>query len=65
MDETAHLYRARELTASPARSDDEHEFVHAEPVPFARALDWVRSGEIVDSMTIIAVLRAALARTGG
>ncbi|HTM19102.1 MAG TPA: TIGR04282 family arsenosugar biosynthesis glycosyltransferase [Kofleriaceae bacterium] len=65
MDETAHLYVARQLSPRALDADDEHEFVRAEPVPFARLLDWVRSGEVVDSMTIIAALRVALARAGG
>ncbi|MBW2255385.1 MAG: DUF2064 domain-containing protein, partial [Deltaproteobacteria bacterium] len=62
MDETAHLYVARGLSPALEVGGDETEFICAEPVPFQQALDWVRSGEIVDGMTIIALLRVALAR---
>ena len=61
MDETAHLYAAYGLTPR-ALTADEDEFIRAEPVPFSRVLDWVLSGEIVDSMTIISVLRVAYER---
>jgi rSAM/selenodomain-associated transferase 1 len=62
MDETAHLYLAHGLSPARTVGGDETEFIRAEPVPFSQALDWVLSGEIVDGMTIIAVLRVALAR---
>ncbi len=65
MDETAHLYTATGLTPCQSDADDEFEFLRAEPVAFAQVLDWVLSGEIVDSMTIIAVLRVALTRAAG
>jgi len=61
MNETAHLYVARDLSPADAASDDT-EFIRIEPFPFDRVYEMVLSGEIVDSMTIIAVLRAALAR---
>jgi len=61
MDETAHLFAARELTAVRARPDDT-EFFRIENVPFDRVLEMVTNGEITDSMTIIAVLRVALDR---
>lgn len=61
MDETAHLYAAYGLTPR-ALAADEDEFIRAEPVPFADALAWVLSGEIVDSMTIISILRVAYER---
>ncbi len=64
MEETAHLYVARDLVPANAASADETEFIRVEPVPFARALAMVQSGEIVDGMTIIAVLRVALAAAG-
>jgi rSAM/selenodomain-associated transferase 1 len=60
MDETAHLYVAHDLSPAVASADDT-EFIRTEHVPFRRAYDMVLSGEITDSMTIIAVLRAALA----
>lgn len=63
MEETAHLYVARDVTpvGGEPRADDT-EFIRAEPVPWRTALEKVLSGEIVDGMTIIAVLRVALAR---
>jgi len=58
IDETAHLHIGTDL--EPARADqDADEEVAAEPMPFAEALAKVLSGEITDSMTIIAVLHAA------
>jgi ADP-ribose pyrophosphatase len=61
IDETAHLYLAEGLT--PALSPpDETEFIDVRPFPFAEALDMVLAGEIVDSMTIIAMLLAARRR---
>ncbi|HET9488163.1 MAG TPA: NUDIX hydrolase [Methylomirabilota bacterium] len=61
IDETAHLYLAEGLTPSPA-PPDETEFIDVRPFPFAEALDMVLAGEIVDSMTIIAILLAARRR---
>ena len=63
MDETAHLFVARGVRplASPS-GGDATEFIRAEPVRFGDVVEMVRSGEIVDSMTIIAVLRAAAER---
>ena len=58
MDETAHLFVARGLTATAAEAD-ETEFMRIEAVPLERALAMVDAGEITDSMTIIALLHAA------
>ena len=58
MDETAHLFIGEHLTPADAPPDDT-EFIDVQPVPFATALHMVLSGEIVDSMTIIAILQAA------
>jgi ADP-ribose pyrophosphatase len=63
VDETAHLYLGRELTPAPVASDDT-EFIEVRPFPFTAVLDMVVGGEIVDAMTIIAVLHAARARPG-
>jgi len=64
VDETAHLFVARGLEPAAADADPTEEFlVHV--VDFADALAMVRSGEIVDSMTVIALLWAALERHGG
>jgi ADP-ribose pyrophosphatase len=58
MDETAHLFLGEELTKL-ALAPDETEFIEAVPFSFPETLRMVRTGEIVDSMTIIAVLHAA------
>ena len=58
MDETAHLYIGEELTRLELMPD-ETEFIEVQPFPFSEALRMVLAGEILDSMTIIAVLHAA------
>lgn len=63
MDETAHLYLAEGLTRLPLSPDDT-EFIEVRPFPFQEALRLVLSGEVLDSMTIIAVLLAARRRAG-
>lgn len=72
MDETAHLFLGEEMEKL-ALPPDETEFIEIRPFPFRQALAMVLSGEIVDSMTIIAVLhtdrirnvsRAGLRTTG-
>jgi ADP-ribose pyrophosphatase len=61
MDETAHLFLAEDLTRTEVPPDDT-EFIEVRPFPFDEALQMVLSGEIVDSMTVIAVLLAARMR---
>jgi ADP-ribose pyrophosphatase len=61
MDETAHLFRAEGLRRAP-RPPDETEFIDVQPFPFAEALRMVLAGEILDSMTIVAMLLAARQR---
>ncbi len=61
MDETAHLFVAEGLTRLPL-PPDETEFIEVRPFPFQEALQMVLSGEILDSMTIVAVLLAARRR---
>ena len=57
VDETAHLFLAHDLTVAFAEPDaTEHLEVHT--FPFTDTLAMVLSGEIIDSMTIIAVLWA-------
>ena len=63
VDETAHLFLAEEL-APVATTPDETEFIAVRDFPFETVLEMVLDGEIVDSMTIIAVLLAARRRTG-
>ena len=59
MDETAHLFVGRQLTPATATPDDT-EFIERRIFPFSTVLDMVRSGQITDSMTIIAALHVAL-----
>lgn len=61
VDETAHLYAGEGLSAVPT-PPDETEFIEVRPVPFREALRLVETGEIKDSMTVIAVLHAARRR---
>ena len=62
MDETAHLFLGTKLVPL-ALPSDETEFIEVRPFSFAEALRLVQAGEIVDSMTIIAILQAANLRT--
>ncbi len=59
MNETAHLYLGEDLTAVD-RAPDETEFIERRVFPFCEVLEMVRRAEITDSMTVIAVLQAAL-----
>ena len=61
MDETAHLFVGEDLV-NLALAPDETEFIEVRPFPFREVERMVLSGEIVDSMTIIAVLHAARTR---
>ncbi len=58
MDETAHLFLGEEIVKHEL-PHDKTEFIEVRPFPFEEALRMVLSGEILDSMTIIAVLLAA------
>jgi ADP-ribose pyrophosphatase len=57
VDETAHLFLAHDLLPASG-TPDETEVIEQRRFPFADALAMVLSGEIVDSMTIIALLWA-------
>lgn len=61
VDETAFLFWADGLTRAPS-PPDETEFIEVRPVPFAEALRLVETGEIKDSMTVIALLHVARQR---
>lgn len=61
IDETAHLFLAEGLY-SEKTAPDETEFIDIETFPFDTVLRMVLDGEIVDSMTVIAVLLAARRR---
>lgn len=57
-DETIHLFVALGLRPGNARHE-ESEFIERREVPFQRALDMVRGGEIRDAKTICALLYGA------
>jgi ADP-ribose pyrophosphatase len=61
VDETAHLYRADGLRAV-ARDGDETEFIEVRAVPFDEVVRMVERSEILDAMTVVAVLHAARRR---
>jgi ADP-ribose pyrophosphatase len=61
-DETAHLYIGKELTPADLPPDDT-EFLERRVFPFDEALRMTLEGEIMDSMSVIALLRAARERT--
>jgi ADP-ribose pyrophosphatase len=61
VDETAHLFLGEDLVRVEL-PPDETEFIEVRPFPFAVVLQMVLSGEITDSMTIIAVLHTARLR---
>jgi ADP-ribose pyrophosphatase len=65
MDETAHLFLAFDLTRAqdPPEADATESF-QVRPHRFHEVLGMVDAGEIVDSMTIIAVLQAERRRAG-
>jgi ADP-ribose pyrophosphatase len=65
MDETAHLFLAFDLTrVRDGPEPDETESFEVRPHRFDQVLGMVDTGEIVDSMTIIAVLQAERRRAG-
>jgi ADP-ribose pyrophosphatase YjhB (NUDIX family) len=65
MDETAHLFLAFDLArATNTPGPDETESFQVRAHRFEEVLAMVDTGEIVDSMTIIAVLQAARRRAG-
>ena len=58
LDETAHIYLATDLT--PVEHEpDVTEFIEVRPFAFAEVLRMVERSEIVDAMTVVAVLHAA------
>jgi len=61
LDETAHLYLATDLTRV-AHEPDPTEFIEVRTFPFADVLAMVLRSEIVDAMTVVAVLHAARRR---
>ena len=61
-DETAHLYIGKELTPAELSPDDT-EFLERRVFSFDEALRMTLEGEIMDSMSVIALLLAARERT--
>lgn len=61
VDETAHLFLAEGLHRADTMPD-ETEFIDVRAFPFETVLRMVLDGEIVDSMTVVAVLLAARRR---
>ena len=61
VDETAHLFLADGLHRADT-TPDETEFIDVRVFPFDTVLRMVLEGEIVDSMTVVAVLLAARRR---
>ena len=62
-DETAHLFIGEDLTPA-ALPPDETEFLERRVFPFDEALRMTLEGEIMDSMSVIALLLAARERSG-
>ena len=60
-DETAHLYIGEDLTPAEAPPDDT-EFLERRVFPFDKALRMALDGEIMDSMSVMALLLAARQR---
>lgn len=63
-DETAHLYVGQDLTSASV-PPDETEFLEQQVFPFDEALRMTLDGEIMDSMSVIALLLAARQRALG
>jgi ADP-ribose pyrophosphatase len=64
VDETAHLYLAAGLRPASLPSDDT-EFIEHHELPFDEVVGMVERGEVLDAMTIAAVLLAARLRDQG
>lgn len=56
--ERAYLYLARELVEGSSQPDDT-EVLQIKKIPFIECVRMVETGEIVDGLTVIAILRAA------
>src|SRR5262245_13328037 len=61
VEEVAHLYVARGLRAACGQADPT-EFIEVRTFPFEETLEMVQRSEIKDSMTVVAILHAALRR---
>lgn len=63
VDETAHLFVATACEPTGRAGGDETETIEVRPMPFEEVVAMVESGEIVDAMTVIAVLLVARRRS--
>jgi len=54
-DERIHLFAARDLASTPHRREAD-EFIETHRLPLSRALEMVRSGEILDGKTVVSLL---------
>lgn len=57
-DECIHVFRATELQEGPAAREPD-EFMSLEPMPLSHAMELIRTGEISDAKTALAILYAA------
>jgi ADP-ribose pyrophosphatase len=62
LDETAHLYLAEGLRQATRVGGDATEFIEVRAFPFDEVVRMVERSEIVDAMTVIAILHAARRR---
>jgi len=62
--EEIHLFAAEGLRAG-AQQPDIDEFIEVVPVPFSRAIEMVRQGEIIDGKSVVSLLYAACFRNEG
>ncbi|MBI2892434.1 MAG: NUDIX domain-containing protein [Deltaproteobacteria bacterium] len=58
VDEVAHIFVGEDLQEAAARPDDTEE-IEVRPFPFETLLEMVRSGEIVDGMSVVGLLALA------
>jgi ADP-ribose pyrophosphatase len=61
LDDVAHLYLAEDLRPV-TRAGDDTEFIEIRPFPLDEVVRMVERSEIVDAMTVIAVLHAVRRR---
>lgn len=63
-DERIHLFGAWELSTSQPPTREKDEFIEVVPLQLSRVLGMIRSGEIIDGKTVVAVLFFAGFRLG-
>ena len=57
--EPLHIFLAKGLTFGDTKWDD-YEYLNIKKIPFDKALEMVKSGELKDAKTVIAIMRYAL-----